>query len=177
MLTTTFLAHGREPPTQTYGAVGDTLGSIIDGAEEPAHMLASSTLEAAGRCLSQSQRSRLVIVTDNRWYARLICATMVKVFQRNVGKFVSVLPGDEETAQLCVSEAFPSKESSPHLRQNEKVVLFEGQPNKLIRHAENTSEGGSYFDRLWRTGASTHAEQRTRYIIIMKRQNEEGDCK
>ena len=146
----------------------------MDGAEEPAHMLTCNTLDAAGKCLSQSRRSRLVIVTDNRWYAQLICATLVKLLRKSKGSLVSVLPSDEEATKLSVSETFPSRTVNYNL---DEVVLYEGQPNKLIRHAQSTREGGSYFDRLWRTGAGTHAEQRIRYVILMKRKMEDPESK
>jgi tRNA G46 methylase TrmB len=44
---------------------------------DPAQMLNSATMATAASCLTS--KGRIVIVTDNWWYARLICATFVKV--------------------------------------------------------------------------------------------------
>jgi len=50
------------------------------------------------------------------------------------------------------------------------VLMFEGLPNETIGYPSDAVEGGivgSYFDRLWRAGAGTHAEKNVRYIIVL----------
>jgi hypothetical protein len=54
------------------------------------------------------------------------------------------------------------------------VTLYEGQPGASIRHAEHSGkEGQSYFDRLWKTGAGSHAERSQRFIVALKRESTE----
>ena len=67
---------------QTFGANNLILKNIADGGEEPAHMLNSQTLISAARCLDK-RTGKLIIVTDNRFYANLICATLIKVINKN----------------------------------------------------------------------------------------------
>lgn len=56
------------------------------------------------------------------------------------------------------------------------VRLFEGSPNDAVGHAVPAGgSGSSYFDRLWRTGAGTHAERRKRYAIVMRTYREGDD--
>ena len=160
---TIFVNHP-EPPTQTY-SVGGKLwdvranGSATDfSAEEPAHMLNSQTIISAARCLEPNGQGRLIIVTDNLIYARLICQTVVHVLNKDA-KLVGVSPG--EVRDLRRIESFG----------NSSVMhLYEGKPSLSIGHYTHTkSEGGtSYFDRLWRTGAGKHADMRKRFIIALR---------
>lgn len=154
-----------EPPTQTYGADSYSLESIMSGGVEPAHMISSQMLRAAAKCLTKHQSSRLVIVTDNKWYGRLLCATLVKVMRAEENLLVPVkLDGSFE-----VLERFPIDSDSDSERQ---VALYEGQPNNAIGHPEMDGcglEGATYFDRLWRTGAGTHADKSSRFIIVAGR--------
>jgi hypothetical protein len=170
----TIYVNHPEPPTQTFGAEAANLEAIMNGDSEPAHMLGSRTIVAAGRCLSRSRKSRLVIVTDNRWYGRLICATLVKVTRQHKGL---LYPVDlmELNSGFKVAEHFPACDVSGNADVNERVSLFEGQPNESIGHPKKNDlkkdpEGASYFDRLWRSGAGTHADRRTRFVIVMARQ-------
>jgi len=144
---TIFVNHP-EPPTQTYN-------SVID--EEPAHMLNSQTIISATRCLQSNGKGRLIIVTDNLIYARLICQTVVRVLENN-NDLVGLQGG--EVRDLRRIESFGR--SSVH--------LYEGQPSTSIGHfTPNRFEGGtSYFDRLWRTGAGKHADMRKRFIIALR---------
>ena len=144
---TIFVNHP-EPPTQTYNAVTD---------EEPAHMLNSQTIIAAARCLEPNGKGRLIIVTDNLIYARLICQTIIQVLESNKD-LVGLSP---EVRDLRKIESFGSHSANLH--------LFEGKPSSSIGHFTPRSEGGtSYFDRLWRTGAGKHADMRKRFIIGLR---------
>lgn len=161
-----------EPPTQTFGAETANLLSIMDGGPEPAHMVCGRMILAAAKCLSKSSDSRLIIVTDNRWYGRLICATLVKVTRENTGL---LYPVDLST----LSNGFKTIETFPHSTMDsdkkDTIPLFEGQPDETIGHPQGNglsmnASGASYFDRLWRSGAGTHAESSARFIIVMARQ-------
>lgn len=148
-----------EPPTQTFGADESGLKSIMDGDDEPAHMLCSKNLMAAAQCLKVTE-GRLVIVTDNKWYAQLICATLTKM-NRQRGNLLSPVNLAKLDGRF---QLIDEKMGTP---------FFEGQPNETIGHSSSAkpgSEGESYFDRLWRSGAGTHAERHRRFIILMSRQ-------
>ena len=159
-LSTVFCNHP-EPPTQTFGAHAINLNNVAKGGVEPAHMLNSDTLFSASKCLD-SRDGRLVIITDNRWYANLICFTLIKLLRSHPGLLHSAQLGGKSGIELV--DTF-------HHEANERVLLFEGQPCNLIGHfvEKNESNGSSYFDRLWRLGAGTHAEQKKRFIICMTR--------
>lgn len=158
-VSTIFVNHP-EPPTQTYGAQDTILESIADGrGEEPAHMLASETLRSALACLELM--GKLVIVTDNRFYARLICATTVRTLLSHTSpaNFKSMsLNGFTEVERFGAGDCV--------------VHLYEGSPSEEIGHAVDPHGGGggtSYFDRLWRTGAGNHAERSKRFVVIIER--------
>lgn len=127
-------------------------------------MLNSQTLITAAKCLD-SKTGELIIVTDNRFYANLICATLVKVMNSKDGLFFSAVLKRQSGMQKI--QTFDGK--SKHA----KVFLYEGQPNESIGHtttASNASQKGStYFDRLWRKGAGNHAQTFKRFIICMHR--------
>ena len=61
---------------QTYGNDRDDLQSVIRDGNVPAHMLNSATITAMANSLKS--HVRIVVVTDNRWYTRLLCATVVR---------------------------------------------------------------------------------------------------
>jgi Putative methyltransferase len=151
-----------EPPTQTYGADVDALLSIMQGGEEPAHMLQSNILVAAIGALKRSPKSKLIIVTDNKWYARLICVTLHKVKK--------MYPGRLETFDLPKADESFHKVEIPEIEEAAEdclATIFEGQPNETIGYPLSREGGGnSYFDRLWRAGAGTHAEMRTRFVFV-----------
>jgi pentatricopeptide repeat protein len=141
-----------EPPTQVHGKSDKDLQTIMEGGPEPAHMLNSETLLAARNCL-QNASSRIIIVTDNLFYGRLLCATVVKINRNNNASsgFVSLDPGGLETVETL-----------------DNVRLLQGQPSPSIGHAAaGKGKGSSYFDRLWRTGAGAHASKIERYILVL----------
>jgi hypothetical protein len=153
-----------EPPTQTCGMDSTVLLSIVNDGPEPDHMLHSTVLIAAATSLKRSGKGRLVIVTDNRWYARLISATLVKVKKTYSGwlEDVALTEIDARFQIVKVPELEGVEESC-------RVTIFEGQPNETIGYPPKSShEGNSYFDRLWRAGAGAHAETKARYIIVQR---------
>mmetsp|Transcript_12093 Transcript_12093/g.14593 ORF Transcript_12093/g.14593 Transcript_12093/m.14593 type:complete len:119 (+) Transcript_12093:78-434(+) len=56
-------------------------------------------------------------------------------------------------------------------KDSQKVYLYEGKPGESIGHkaVQNQTNGSSYFDRLWRSGAGAHAQAKKRFIIVMQR--------
>lgn len=156
-VSTIYINHP-EPPTQTFGAEVTNLEAIMDGEKEPAHMLSSRTLVAAANCLTNSPESKIVIVTDNKWYGRLICATLVRIRRKHPNLLHSF---DCTKYNYETVETFDEGVT--------KVSLFQGQPDESIGYSrqEGNGKGVSYFDRLWRTGAGSHAEKRSRFIIVM----------
>jgi pentatricopeptide repeat protein len=145
----TIFANHPEPPTQTYGEDQNVLQQIAKGdGKEPAHMLNSKTIVAMGRCLKQ--HGKIVIVSDNRSYARLIAATFAKVVRENKNLIRSIKPNELKDSTLRHLESFS---------------------NVVDLYSQNSAEnnGTSYFDRLWRTGAGSHSEKRTRFMILMQR--------
>jgi len=158
---TIFVNHP-EPPTQTYDNASTAL-SANTADEEPAHMLNSQTLLAAAKCLRQDGKGRLIIVTDNLIYARLVSRTMVRIMEDGRLKGIST----REVGDLRKLETFGSG-----------VHLFEGKPSISIGHYTpngNFSGGTSYFDRLWRTGAGKHADMKKRFIIAVCTRNSADD--
>lgn len=159
-----------EPPTQTYGADSSNLKSIMKGGPEPAHMLTSHMLQAAARCLSKKSNSRLIIVTDNKSYGRLICATLVKVMMHDSTLLFPVELEDDFKAV----ESFPvGNEPAGQDGLVGTITLYEGQPNDKIGHPkpvdDSGGKGATYFDRLWRSGAGSHAEKSSRFIVVASR--------
>ena len=155
-ISTIFINHP-EPPTQTFGAEQENLGHIMKGGEEPAHMLNSRMFKEAIKCLSSG--GKIVVVTDNRWYGKLICATLSRVMSQNSGTI----------HDLDLSESMSAIETFGE--EKEAIVrLYEGTPGESIGHSISGGRTGiSYFDRLWRTGAGRHSERRTRYVIAVSK--------
>jgi hypothetical protein len=166
-VSTIFVNHP-EPPTQTYGAEGVVLQRIMEGHLEPAHMLNRRTIVAAASCLHANESARLVIVTDNRWHARLICATLVSVIRENRGLLQSLKSDSGKESGLRAIETFRLSDSLP-ANAMDQVVLFQGHPGENIGHSVGNRAGVSYFDKLWKSGAGKHAEQSSRFIIVMHR--------
>ena len=169
-VSTIFINHP-EPPTQTSGLDAETIKFISEGGREPSHMLNSTMIIAAGRSLSEDSDSRIVIVTDNRWYGRLICATMVKVCL-NCDGLLAPVDISKQDSSFELIETFTNQNSKSNA--NISVGLFQGQPNESIGHpkaepASDKSPGASYFDRLWRSGGGNHAEKYLRFAIVMAR--------
>ncbi len=160
-----FINHP-EPPTQTFGSNLSVVRSIAAGGEEPAHMLNSETLLSATKCLKESI-GELIIVTDNRWYAKLICSTLLKLMtshEQDHGLSNKVFHHNEGVQQV---DSFVQNVQGT--QRQERVNLYEGKPSKAIGHfvPNNDQSGTSYFDRLWKSGAGTHAETKRRFIIAM----------
>jgi tRNA G46 methylase TrmB len=164
----TVFANFPEPPTQSFGGNGGELKSIMDGVKgaEPAHMLNSATLAKAAACLKS--KGKIVIVTDNRYYARLLCATFVKLAHdyKDIA-LRSSTPNEMNDSGLRLADSF----ADPKSKAKPAVILYEGQPGEAIGYVKTGKEDGgvSYFDRLWRTGAGSHSERRTRFVIVMNR--------
>lgn len=151
-------ANHPEPPTQTLGQNMFDLEGIMSDATEPSHMLNSATLGWASEALAKG--GRIVVVTDNRNYGNLVCATFVRLQSRKKGLLRSL---DEEKARKM-------KLKKVEMFMN-GVVLYEGIPSLQLGHArDDMLTGQSYFDRLWKTGAGSHAESTRRYIIAMYKQ-------
>eukprot|EP00559_Dactyliosolen_fragilissimus_P004037 CAMPEP_0184859472 /NCGR_PEP_ID=MMETSP0580-20130426/4460_1 /TAXON_ID=1118495 /ORGANISM="Dactyliosolen fragilissimus" /LENGTH=994 /DNA_ID=CAMNT_0027356111 /DNA_START=159 /DNA_END=3143 /DNA_ORIENTATION=+ len=171
---TIFVNHP-EPPTQTYGAQSkENIEKLIQNGREPAHMLHSKTLRIIGKCLKAKGKGRLVIVTDNRWYARLICLTLQYVLS---AKDSSLEPCFFDTldSPIKVTESFLNPKNDPSLLP---LLLLEGTPDETFGHfrvkrghdsSKNESHNGSsYFDRLWQSGGGKHAEISKRFIIVAR---------
>jgi hypothetical protein len=162
-VSTIFVNHP-EPPTQTFGSNNSILLGIAQGGSEPAHMLNSETLMSASKCLNTESRGKLIIVTDNRWYARLVCATLVKV--------MNMCEGTIRTSNFRNQPGVRHIETFGKAR--DCVILYEGQPSQAMGHStgKHDQTGSSYFDRLWRSGAGTHAERKARFIISIEREQD-----
>ena len=145
---TIFVNHP-EPPTQT---------STTD--DEQAHMLNSETIMTAAKCLLQNGEGRIVVVTDNLIYAKLIGHTMAKVL--NQAKLTSLKPNEVSDLRKIETLSNPNKYGA-------FVHIYEGKPSLSIGHyTPKANSGTSYFDRLWRTGAGKHADMKKRYIIAVR---------
>jgi len=164
-VSTIYINHP-EPPTQTFGAESTNIEAIMSGNDEPAHMLCSRTLIAAAHCLKNSFDGKIVIVTDNQWYGRLICATFVRIARQSPNLLHPVELSKHNYREI---ESFPA-----NINNQDPVVMYEGQPGEAIGHAKSAEadKGSSYFDRLWRSGAGSHAEKRSRFVIVMSRKQE-----
>eukprot|EP00536_Pseudo-nitzschia_multiseries_P008820 jgi/Psemu1/257595/estExt_Genewise1Plus.C_2310067 len=160
----TIYVNHPEPPTQTFGAENANLVAIMQGGQEPAHMLSSNVIISGANTLKRKPKSRFIIVTDNYWYGRLICATIEKVVRQNPGLLCAV-----DLASLDKNQSFTKVEADDDGHPT-SVLMFEGKPNETIGYPSGSSEEGeSYFDRLWRAGAGRHAEKHARYIVVMSR--------
>jgi len=158
----TIYVNHPEPPTQTFGAENANLISIMEGGQEPAHMLSSNVIIAVAKALKRKATSKFVVVTDNYWHGRLICATIEKVMRQNPGLICAVDLTKLDNNQSFVKVEIDAEGSSS------SALMFEGKPNESIGYPSgSTEEGGSYFDRLWRAGAGRHAETHARYIVVI----------
>lgn len=140
-----------EPPTQTHGV------NEADQSDEPAHMLNNKMVISSAKCLKPDGRGRLIIVTDNLLYAQHICRSVSKLLSQV--DLVGVAP--REVHDLKRIESFG----------HGSLNLYEGNPSISVDHyvvKGGPSNGTSYFDRLWRTGAGKHADMKRRYIIALR---------
>jgi pentatricopeptide repeat protein len=162
----TLSVYHPEPPAQSLGSRQSDLDAIFDGhqKDEPTHMLHSATIVSAAHTLQPG--GKLVIVTDNRNYGRLLCATVAKVLRHH--------PNLLRAPNSTELQAFALRRSESTGTQN--VILYE-RHRQSSPSRENHSEAltpppaaTTWFDRLWKTaGASIHAEQHTRFVILMFR--------
>ena len=153
-ISSVFVNHP-EPPTQVLGQNLCDLEGIMADETEPVHMLNSTTLGWAMDALVQG--GRIVIVTDNRNYGNLICATFVRLLRKRRGCLRCLDATQAKKMKLKSTESFP-----------ENITMYEGKPSLQIGHArDDMLTGQSYFDRLWTTGAGSHADTIRRYIIVM----------
>ena len=175
----TFYAHHPEPPTQVLGdnikflqqlsSVSNTTGVV-----EPMHMLHSTTILYMCQCLKKD--GCIVIVSDNRSYIRLLAATFTKIVRQHVNVLRTmsldqikkgILPSFNDAKILQSLRHFDTFQSVVEIYayENSKVTS-----NSSTNSIGNGNDGGtSYFDRLWRTGAGTHSETHTRFVIVMQR--------
>jgi Putative methyltransferase len=163
----TFYAHHPEPPTQVIGDNAQFLNQLALGHNgriaEPVHMLNSNTLLSMCDCLKKD--GCIVIVSDNRSYTRFMAATFTKVMRMRSNALRTLLLNE-------------IKKGAIHSFDDtilETVCLFDSFQSMVniysytITNPNNNVDGCSYFDRLWRTGAGTHSETRTRFVIAVQR--------
>ena len=150
----TFYANHPEPPTQTVDP--HRVQRIASGGaatDEPSHMLTSTTLAAMARCLVPT--GAILLTTDNRNYARLLLATAQKVMRNN--KLLRSMTPEEAREQYA-------------LQPVDDVWGSGGTTTvHLYQHPRATTNGSSYFDRLWQSGASQHAERSVRFCVALRR--------
>jgi len=152
-----------EPPTQTCGADHHSIFPDIDK-NEPAHMLNSSTLLHAAQCLKLNGEGQLIIVTDNLWYGRFICLTLVKLLAQHSSVLQQVDLASDNSLKLFQTFRVPNSGKKVELHVTRGTARHETgniwQPEQ--------ERGNSYFDRLWRAGGGKHAHKSDRYIIMME---------
>jgi pentatricopeptide repeat protein len=203
-VTTIFINHP-EPPTQTYGdnikqlqllsTVSNTTSSKGSETEdtlksnEPSHMLHSSTILEMIPCLKID--GKIVIVTDNKSYVRLLAATFSKVMQlqqntstnsKNNSKKKKQKTKDAK-AQIRSMKVNEVQKFNTSLRLLEtfggNVNIFQGEQPPVSSSMTTTGTqvenpnngvGTSYFDRLWRTGAGSHSERLNRFVLVFIRE-------
>lgn len=138
-------ANHPEPPTQTFGSSQKQLDSILSNGDEPSHMLCSSTLLTASKVLRQN--GQILVVTDNRWYARLLAATFARALRHSKQALRNPTRSEWQALGLRSVDVFDGG-----------VAMFETSPD---------GKGRSWFDRLWRAGAGAHAETKTRFVLLL----------
>jgi pentatricopeptide repeat protein len=143
-----------EPPTQTLGDNTSDLDGIMAGGTEPAHMLNSAAMQAIAYALLPG--GKLSIISDNRWYSRLLCATIAKANYSSTVKLISPSPREADDMGLQELESFENG-----------AILYRSISRS---NASHTGEGLTWFDRLWQTGTGKHAERTTRYAVIVTKQ-------
>ena len=140
-----------EPPTQ----------DAREGSDG-AHMLNEETLLTAIERLEGDGKGRFIIVSDNLFYCKALCKSLTEIMNAQTGK---------ET-QFCNDDNIMASYGS-NMRRGEvvtsgrtgSVTMLVGQPGKSLGYVEGS---GSYFDRLWQTGAGSHASSGERFIIALR---------
>jgi predicted amino acid racemase len=153
--------------------IGDNLQFLRQLAEgnstciEPIHMLHSTTIFAMSQVLKKN--GYIVIVSDNRSYIRLVAATCTKIMGENNNILIStkyndvmngIIHGFDESI-LATIRQFESFQSM--------VNIYSYTTSCNTNSTAYVADGTSYFDRLWRTGAGSHSETCTRFVIVMQR--------
>jgi Putative methyltransferase len=168
----TVYVHHPEPPTQSFGGNQADLDGVLqssDAASEPNHMLRSDTMLAAARAL-KPDGGKLVVVTDNRNYGRLVCATLAKASRAHPALIRG--PTDGELAASGLRRSSDTPRMTPMPPAGASIALYE---KRWIASTTGSnaaaSSGSTWFDRLWTTAgaSSSHAEQHTRYVILAYR--------
>ena len=172
----TFYAHHPEPPTQVLGDNNKFLQQLSlannPSVVEPNHMLHSTTILCMCQCLKKD--GCIVIVSDNRSFIRLMAATFTKVVRQHVNVLRTV------PLHQIKNGIIPSFNDETILQSIYQIDTFQSVVD-IYAYSINTgttttnhnsgNDGTSYFDRLWRTGAGTHSETHTRFVIVMQRGN------
>jgi hypothetical protein len=127
-------------------------------------MLNSSTLLHAAHCLKLDGEGQLIIVTDNLWYGRLICLTLVKLLSQHTNILRPVDLASDNSLRLFQSFIVPNSGNKVDLYVSSGIVRHENSTTWQLKQ----ERGNSYFDRLWRAGGGKHAHKSDRYIILMQ---------
>ena len=142
-----------EPPQQYDDGGGAEGGGKSDGE----HMLTAQFFAASYRALRPG--GRLTIVTDNQHYGRLLLSSVGALSDGGTRHFrcCKLAGGDgaEGGGGYTVEAAMG------------ELSLYRGQPGEACGHAAVAS---SYFDRLWRSGASKSASATARYLLCLRRE-------
>ena len=120
---------------------------------EAAHMLDTRLFDAAAAALRPG--GTFTIVTDNAWFADLLLDSLAAH-----GAWAAV-PGALEAATAAAAAAQGG--ASRTLRRSAGgLQLIAAPPGEWCGHVVSSS---SYFDRLWRRGASPHCAVAERYVL------------
>ena len=139
-----------EPPSQDGGA-----------AAESEHMLNENLMLAARSALLPG--GRMVIVSDNLHYTKELAHSLSQTISRNPALYSN----DKSALAGASLRLFKSVRSSGAAGA---VDVLEGTPSRSLGYAKG---GSSYFDKLWKTGAGSHASKNNRYIISLRRPAQE----
>ncbi|GMH88268.1 hypothetical protein TrST_g6923 [Triparma strigata] len=121
------------------------------------HMLNDPTLRSIYDKLKPS--GRLIIVSDNLAYARLLC--------KNIGGLISSRSVNfNNDSSVVVGSSELRLGESVRFKGGRGIDLLRGHPGKSLGFEEG---GESYFDGLWKTGAGSHASKSERYVICLKK--------
>ena len=125
------------------------------------HMLTPKFFAAAYRSLEPG--GRLTIVTDNQYYAKLLLQSVGALSSGGTRHFLSFQMTELQESQGKDTTGLTVEETSG------EVMLYRGQPGPACGHAVVAS---SYFDRLWKTGASKSASASARWLLVLRREGQ-----
>ncbi|KNC82374.1 hypothetical protein SARC_05345 [Sphaeroforma arctica JP610] len=103
----------------------------------------------------------LVIVSDNIFYTLALARSMVELMRTTDTAFRNKDNMDANTESVYVKETVRGEDGT-------YIHVYEGTPGKELGYVEGV-ESRSYFDRLWQTGAGTHASEKVRYLLVVER--------